>query len=60
MKREARTSLNRYLTCHNLNRFLDFFLFRHCRVKESRLCNFLQNPYCIDVKHSFYLLLIFS
>lgn len=59
MKREARTSLNRYLTCHNLNRFFDFFLFRHCRVKESRLCNFLQNPYCIDVKHSFYLLLIF-
>ena len=43
MKREARTSLNRYLTCHNLNRFFDFFLFRHCRVKESRLCNFLQN-----------------
>ena len=50
MKREARTSLNRYLTCHNLNRFFDFFLFRHCRVKESRLCNFLQNPYCNGVQ----------
>lgn len=34
--------------------------YEDCRVKESRLCNFLQNPYCIDVKHSFYLLLIFS